>query len=248
MRRKLLFIFCICTLNSFGQTSQCDSLINLIIRDKNTLVKQFIKNRNLDVNCSSEYESTPLGVAASRGNLDLVKYLLEKGANPDLKGAGGETALFDAVFIYEQALEPQILDIKPSMTKFDYKIKDDIVKLLIKYGADIHAVDDTNTTLLMFACMFERDAVADLLIKQGVDINVQDENGNTALIYAINDFYKINIIKMLLQAGADINIKNNNSQTAVDIAKEKGFTDIFNLLIYNSNITKYGRRTVYLYK
>lgn len=39
------------------------------------------------------FESTPLLAAANMGRLEAVKYLLSKGANPDLKNALGKTAI-----------------------------------------------------------------------------------------------------------------------------------------------------------
>ena len=40
-----------------------------------------------------EYRSTPLGLAARRGQLGMVKYLLAEGADPALAGAAWATPL-----------------------------------------------------------------------------------------------------------------------------------------------------------
>jgi ankyrin repeat protein len=200
MKTKLTLIFCLWALHSFGQSSQCDSLLDFIIRDRNARAKRFIEKNNMNVNCLGKSGSVPLGVAASRGNLSLVKYLLEKGANPNLKDVDGYTALFDAVFIYEQALEPK-LSMNPSLKKYDYGIKDEIVKLLIKYGGDVHIVNNNDTTLLMYAIIYERKNLISFFIELGVDVNARNKSGNTALSYAIHKKDK-EAIKILMQAGA----------------------------------------------
>ena len=41
-------------------------------------------------------------LAASHGNLEFVKFLVEKGADINLKGVNGETALFNGIYKYAQ--------------------------------------------------------------------------------------------------------------------------------------------------
>lgn len=217
---------------SFCQSSMCDSLLNIITLDNNTRAKSIISKPNFDINCISEFGSSPLGVAARRGNIELVKYLLKKGADPNIKQNGkfapGRTPIFDATFIYEQELEPN-LSLERPIKKYNYKIKDEIVKLLIKYGADIYVVDDTGGTLLMWASTYNRIHLIELFIKIGVNINTQDKFGSTALMDAVANNHP-DITKLLLEAGADISLKDNKDQTALDTAKEKGYADIVDLL------------------
>jgi ankyrin repeat protein len=40
-----------------------------------------------------EYRSTPLGMAARWGQLDMVEYLLKQGADPNLSGASWSTPI-----------------------------------------------------------------------------------------------------------------------------------------------------------
>jgi ankyrin repeat protein len=53
--------------------------------------------------------------------------------------------------------------------------------------------------------------------------------GNTALHFAVlrND---VDMVKTLLDLGADKNIKNSIGKTPLDRARNKGFSDISNLL------------------
>lgn len=62
------------------------------------------------------------------------------------------------------------------------------VKLLLKAGASIHAVDDSNTTLLMYAIgdmarsrdPFPKDLLKNIL-ERGADLSIQDEDNQTII-------------------------------------------------------------------
>lgn len=229
MKKVVIFLFVFIPQLVLAQSMTCDSLIHLIMLDKTVCAKKMISKPDFDVNCLSSFQNCPLGVACSRGNLDLVKFLLKNGASPNLKQKDGETPLCDAVFIYSQALEPSKA-LTPVYKKYDYSIKDTIVDLLIENGADISYIDSTQTNLLMRACMFDRYYVVWKLLSKGFQINEQNLYGSTALMYAIwKDNYEISAL--LLKNGANIHYVDNKGRTALDIAKENGNKKMISLIL-----------------
>lgn len=101
-----------------------------------------------------------------------------------------------------------------------------LVKLLVKYGADIHAKNKHNEVALHYATSLPK-AHGDLLvyyIMHGVPIASVSDYNSTALHHIA---YNLNTDEMdnnntiqkacfLLHAGIPLNIKNNNKQTAED--------------------------------
>lgn len=73
---------------------------------------------------------TPLGIASFNGNLDVVKYLLDKGANVNVLDSARATPLYNAV---------------------RYSKSVDIVRLLMQRGADPNIEDREGYSALMYA-------------------------------------------------------------------------------------------------
>jgi len=131
--------------------------------------------------------------AARTGKVGPVKALLSRGAIVDAKERRGQTALMWA------AAEGN----------------SEVVDLLIKAGADIHAkLPDSGFTPFFFAARNGRMDVVRALLKAGVDVNEAMEprrpggktpsKGTSAFILAIeNGYYELALT--LLDAGADVN-------------------------------------------
>lgn len=90
--------------------------------------------------------------------------------------------------------------------KKELKIKYEIIKLLIKNGADVNEKDEDGQTILFQANNF---SLIKLLLESGVDVNSRDNCGNTFLCIA----YAPNLNEMLLEHGADVNSRNNEGNT-----------------------------------
>ena len=168
-----------------------------------------------DVNARSDDRRTPLMIAARRpGAAPIVKFLLDKGANPNpnAKPAAESSPLLEALTAGDAA----------------------IVKLLIERGADAKAAADMGLTMavttkcdegleLLAAKITDKQAytlalqntavfgdlqAVRLMLDHGADVNAFDPIGRTPLMYAaISDVLPLDVVKLLIERGADVNAK-----------------------------------------
>jgi len=165
-----------------------------------------------DVNAINNDYETALMLAVYKNYKDIVKLLLNKGANPNIQDRVGNTALMFAV-------------------NKGYK---DIVKLLLNKGADPNLQTEYGNTALIWATKRTNKDIVKLLLNKNADINIQNKLGSTALILATKKNNK-DIVELLLNKNADINIQNNYGNTALRLAKSKGYTDIVKLIKAKTN-------------
>ena len=157
--------------------------------------------------------------AAKEGRTEVVKLLLENGANVKQADNDGETPLHFTA--------------KRGHTE--------IAKLLLDNGAEVNQADKRGKTPLHTAAFRGRTEVVALLLEKGANIHAKDKYGKTPLHKAAN----VEIAKLLLDKGADINAKDNDGQTPLHFTAYYGHTEIAKLLLDNGaepNIaeTEYG--------
>ena len=198
-------------------------------------ILDFIKillNR-VDVNKQIDNEvgdyTTSLKLASEKGYLDLVKILLEHGA--DVNSTTGDydyTALMYASK-YEHIKIVQILlkhgaDVniqnRNGFTALIYASENGfvkIVKMLLEHKADVNIQENNGETALTTSISHEKpgtNTIVELLLKNGADVDIQSNSGSTALMTASRFGYST-IVKILLEQGADVNEKDNNGSTAL---------------------------------
>jgi len=154
---------------------------------------------------------TPIMLAASMGNTELIDLLFTQGADPNKRGSMKRTAL-------QYATEKNHIE---------------TAKQLLSYGADIDAYDNGRLTPLIMTASRGHTELGLIFINKGADVNIQHSQGWTALIDAVahND---VNLAKALLKAGADKELKGKNGLRAIDYARQYEHKRMVKLLS-NSN-------------
>lgn len=114
-------------------------------------------------------EKTPLILASQHGYENIVKMLLDAGADVNEKDIDDRTAL--------------ILTSRPG--------NENIVKMLLAAGADVNAENKNKSSALLEAVGFRSENIIQELIISGADINAQNYDGNTALMLALQSYLNI---------------------------------------------------------
>lgn len=100
----------------------------------------------------------------------------------------------------------------------------------LKQGIDINSLSDDGWSALHFAAFRGYDQIVEFLLKAKINVNIQGKvYHRTALHYAV-DRANLQSVKLLIEGGADTKIKDIAGKTALDIAQDKGFSEIVKIL------------------
>jgi ankyrin repeat protein/serine/threonine protein kinase len=196
----------------------------------------------------------PLMIACHNRQPELVKRLLDGGADPNIQKDDGYTALMIACQNGYENIVKILLGHRGVNLNLREKIYgstaliiaslngyQSIVKALLNVGADPNIQKDYGYTALMMSSLYNKYTVVKTLLDGGADPNIQKDDGYTALMIASLDGH-LEVIKTLLGSGrVNLNIQNNIGSTALIIASLKGHVDIVKVLLdggANPNIHK----------
>ena len=176
-------------------------------------------------------------LASRNGQLEIVKYLVEHGADLNAKDEDNETAfilaskcghLGIAKFLVETGADVNA-EGKFGWTALIYASRRgnlEMVKYLVENVANVNSKYDKGWTALMFASENGNLEIVKYLLQNGSDVNAKYENRWTALMYASRRGH-LEIVKYLVEYGADVNSKyDNDSMTVLMLASENGHIQV----------------------
>ncbi|MCV9388883.1 ankyrin repeat domain-containing protein [Reichenbachiella ulvae] len=154
---------------------------------------------------SLNFNYGPLHIAAIYGQNEIIKYLLEKGVNPNAlyyEEPGGDCYVcFMNVSPIEMAAgSPDLNDEERLST----------VRLLCENGAAINETEENDYDPLHFAVLTESEKTIEYLLEKGADIGL-------SLIEAARQ-PNVNTMRILIEAGADVNLSHPRSGSPINNA------------------------------
>ncbi len=152
-------------------------------------------------------ERTPLHYAVSNGNLDIVELLANKFGGIKYVDKNRKAALHEAVYLCK--------------SEKGKKNSLNIVKILIKYGANVNVKDNSGWTPLHIAAWYSDLDIVKYLVEKGADVNAKDNLGQTPLHISTNKGDLENV-KALIHGGAIPEYKNHDGKTSIHLAASNG--------------------------
>lgn len=210
------------------------------------------KEININVADTEGSKNTALIYAADLGHKDVVKTLVDAGADINARNEEGETAIMKSAFA---------INFEPVNGK-NYNNYNEIIDILFDKKANLEYVTSNNQTALMlvpnglrsklirkikdsrrsniknyfgdypliYAASKNDIYLLRTLISERVDVNQQDENGDTALMVA-SYWGRFSIAKALIDAKAKLNITNKKGDSALKNAVYNKHYNIADALI-----------------
>ena len=181
-------------------------------------MKKLILTLGLIAGLNSLYAG-PIHDAASAGDLEKIKSLVDSGIDPnDITGdnhspltvaaSGNKLEAIDLLISLGADINLVSVNRTPLLAAIEYDNTEAAYKLILK-GASLDHIKGTRTTPLIAACQRGYETVIDLILLKGGDINQKDMGGATA-IHALADWSedtdkKLSILKKFVSEGANIN-------------------------------------------
>ena len=175
----------------------CRDIVELLLRKGADIHQTEPKNKFNALLKAIQYEQS-----------DIVKLLLDYGADPNSSDKFGVTALMYAC----------------------QKGQENNVELLIESGAEVNAQSLIKKSALLYALEYNYPEIATYLFENGADINQADIYNQSALLFAANYGYTA-LVEDLVEMGADINLKTKDDLTAAVIAQQHEYDDIVQFLL-----------------
>jgi ankyrin repeat protein len=212
-----------------------------------------------DVNQSDTNGITPMLMAITNNHLDVAKFLLEKGADPNGTDWWGRAPVWSAIEMRDRDLG------RNNEHEIDRDAAFQLIQMLLERGANVNArtkevppirrfvtplgdlswVDFTGQTPFLRAALAGDIEVMRLLLSKGADPNIATEAGTTALMaaagvnwmtgqtYTESNAASMEAVKLCMEKGGDVNAANSMGVTAVIGAANRGSDDILEFLVKN---------------
>ncbi|XP_036791844.1 ankyrin-1 isoform X14 [Oncorhynchus mykiss] len=180
---------------------------------------------------------TPLYMASQENHLEVVKFLLENGANQSLPTEDGFTPLAVALQQGHENVVALLINYgtkgKVRLPALHIAARNDDTRtaaVLLQNDPNADVLSKTGFTPLHIAAHYENLNVAQLLLNRGANVNFTPKNGITPLHIASRRGNVI-MVRLLLDRGAQIDAKTKDELTPLHCAARNGHVRIIEILL-----------------
>ncbi|XP_077208275.1 transient receptor potential cation channel subfamily A member 1 isoform X1 [Paroedura picta] len=194
--------------------------------------------------------NTPLHWATKKKQVESIKFLLSRGANPNILNSNLMAPLHLAV----QSLQNEIVKILAEHSTTDvnlegeggntpvliacYKDNPEALNILIENGGKICKANGIGCMPVHAAAFTGSKSCMEIVIRKGEELGYSTEshinfinNGKCSPLHLAVQSGDLEMIKMCLEYGAQIDLKQNDKCTALHFAATQGATEILKLMM-----------------
>ncbi|KAK7409059.1 hypothetical protein QQX98_008763 [Neonectria punicea] len=188
------------------ETNAGDTPLTLAAYNDNMDRVKYLLKRGVNINLGSPCDGAALHQACTRMNWDIIKVLVENGAdvNQPCDGLAG-TPL-------QAALQAHNVDTPDIM--------EEVVRYLLEHGADVSAEGGLLRYPIIAAAICATPVLIHLLLEKGAKVDVRDGMGRMPIHKAA--YRGIDNFQVFLEAGGDINACDKMGRTALHWAAQPG--------------------------
>ena len=191
--------------------------LNAALRSGHLNIAWFLLERGATGENGGIVCQTALYIASSRGYAEVVRSLLDRGA--DLK------AKCDALDVHGRHVQwtPLLVALEEGRLE--------IARMLLERGADVNYTDNCGWSPLHIAMRRSSIDFVRLLLDHGANVNASDTwRGETAL-HAASSKGHITVVKLLLEHGANVDARSKSTWTPLHCTTMMGHSEVAELLL-----------------
>ncbi|NXO67934.1 ANKE1 protein, partial [Phainopepla nitens] len=191
-------------------------------------------------------------LASMKNDIEMCRFLLEHGANPNVHDKMGRTPAMKAAELGHEVILELLGKANADMTAVDNEGKGILfycllptarhshcLQIALEYGADVNNCTTTGRSVLLQACeqAHEIKEICLTFLKRGADPHAKDPaTGRTAVMEAAREG-AAEVVLDLLQRGADVNVFDFERHSAAHFAAKGGFLEILMIISgYNADL------------